>query len=303
MSTLANHQFEILPSEDAEDGVVFGIGARISVNGDDGFDPGEDAYESSDGVNGLSGTRAFGRDLPTAKTWTWNAHVNETSVSTARGALSLLARSWRNREVYTNSGAVTALRYRMAGENRRVFGRPRRFAAPPSNQILSGYVPVTMTFDLVDTLHYDDIEQNASIAYSSTSSGGGFVFPTSFPLASSPSTSSGTGQIEVGGDEITYPIIRFNGPWTNPSITNGTWTLAWNGGIPAGGWIEIDCRPWKQTVLNQSGGSAVEGLPRSTFLDDIYLEPGDRPGISLGGSAPSGGASVDIRWRNAYVSY
>lgn len=301
MTALNEFQFEILPDEDAADGFVFGIGAEVSVNAE-GFDPGENEWIIQDTVNSRRGVNAFGRDVLGGKTWVWESHVDRGEVDEALDTLQRFSAAWELEDLMKQPGAQTALRYQLAGRDRRIYGRPRRFAAPPSNRILSGYVPVTHDFKLVDARSYDDDESSALISYSSTIEAGGFTLPAVFPLVTSANVGTGTTQINVDGNAKTYPIIRFNGPWTNPAIITPDWELAWFGGLAADEWVEIDTRPWRLTVLNQSGASAVEGLSRRVFLEDVVLKPSSQPQITLDGISTSGTATASIRWRNAWTS-
>lgn len=302
MTILAEHQFEILPSEAASDGFVFGIGADVSVDADGGFDPGEAGWFTQTGENTRRGVRGFGRDVQSPKTWTWASHVDQLDVPSAVETLEAFADAWAPEEIVRTPGATTAVRYRLAGRDRRVFGRPRRFAAPPSNLILNGYVPVTHDFELVDAYSYDDVESNVQIPYVSSASGGGFILPALMPLTTQPSDGNGSAQVTVGGTARAYPIIRFQGPWTNPVFVTDDWTLRLTGEISGTGWVEVDTRPWKLTVLDQDGGSAVDMLDRQTWLEDCWFAPQSQPQISLSGVAASGGATATIRWRNTWKS-
>lgn len=302
MTALKDHQFEILPDTDAQDGLVFGIGARISVDGEGGFDPGETEWTTQDQQNTRRGVRGFGRDVRGPKTWLWQSHINEEDVETAVATLEDFASAWSPLDLALEPGKQTALRYRLAGRDRRVFGRPRRFAAPPSNRILNGYVPVTHDFALVDSHTYDDIESMVRIPYATGATGGGWSFPTTFPIVTQPSDGTGDEQLSVGGTARAYPVIRFLGPWTNPVIVADNWNLRWKGAIPANTWVEIDTRPWALTVLNQDGASRVGGLDRRTWLEDIWFAPKSKPQIHLSGSAASGDAACEIRWRNTWNS-
>lgn len=301
MTTLADHQFEILPTDSAADGFVFGIGAEISV-GAEGFDPGSQEWITQDQQNSRRGVTAFGRDVLVGKTWTWESHTDRDDVFEAVDTLDRFSAAWAPETLARDPGAVTAIRYRVAGRDRRVFGRPRRFAAPPTNLILSGYVPVTHDFQTVDAFTYDDVESSAEILYSSSAEGGGIVLPAVLPAASTPSEGNGGGQLTVGGRARAYPVIRFNGAWTNPVLDTGDWVLRWTGTIPEGGWVEIDCRPWALTVLDQSGASKVGGLDRQVWLEDCWFAPQSQPQISLGGIALTGSASATVKWRNTWTS-
>lgn len=301
MTELKNHQFEILPSAEALDGFVFGVGASVSVD-EEGFDPGESDWFVQDADNQRRGTRKFGRDIPSPKTWTWSSHVNRDTVHQAVDTLEAFEFAWSPESV-RDPDEILAVRYKVAERVRRVFGRPRRFAAPPSNLILNGYVPVTHDFALVDAYTYDDVEQSAAIKYTSGASGGGMTFPVTFPVTTMPSDGDGGAQITIGGNMRCYPIIRFTGPWTNPSLATEDWTLTWNGSIPEGGWVEIDLRPWKLTVLNHSGASVAEGIAFRSRLEDYWFAAQSQPQISLSGSGASGGAGATVRWRNTWKSF
>ena len=301
MTALNDYQFEILPTAEAYDGFVFGIGADVSLN-DGGFDPGENEWVTQDTQNTRRGVRAFGRDVLGAKTWVWESHTNRETASEAIQTLQDFSAAWQPDLLVRDPGAQTALRYRLAGRDRRVFGRPRRFAAPPTNQILGGFVDVTHDFALVDSYTYDDIESTTAIMYASSTSGGGFVLPAVMPIATIPSLGTGSDQVTVGGNARAYPIIRLNGPWTNPVVSTDDWELVWTGSIDIGGWVEIDCRPWALTVKNQSGASVAGGLNRRTWLEDCWFAPQSQPQISLSGIAPGGGAMANVRWRNTWTS-
>lgn len=301
MTLLAEKQFEILPTADAADGFVFGIGAEASID-NEGFDPGEAEWLTQDGQNTRRGVVGFGRDVRGAKTWTWDSHIDQEDVESAVDVLERFSAAWSPESLARTPGALTAIRYRLAGRDRRVFGRPRRFAAPPSNLIDNGYVPVTHDFQCVDSFTYDDVESQAQILYASSVGGGGFTFPAPMPLVTVPSLGNGSGQLSVGGSARAYPVIRFNGPWTNPVLKTDDWEVRWTGEIGPTGWVEIDTRPWALTVLDQSGASAVEGLARRTWLEDMWFAPQSQPQITLDGIAASGGASAWIRWRNTWTS-
>lgn len=301
MTVLEEHQFEILPSEEASSGFVFGIGGEVSVN-NGGFDPGEMDWQTQDTMNTRRGVTAFGRDVPGARTWAWESHANGQTVYEALDIMDRFADAWAPTLLVKEPGAQTCLRYTIGGRTRRIFGRPRRYNAPPTNEILNGYNDITHDFQTVDSYTYDDDESSIVIPYLSTSLGGGIVLPAVMPVIMEGSDGNGGGQISVSGKAPAYPVIRFNGPWVNPVMTTDDWTLAWTGSIANGDYIEIDARPWNLTVLNSQGASKVEGLDRRTWLEDIWFAPNSAPQITLGGVASSGSATATIRWRNTWKS-
>ncbi len=299
MTTLADHQFEILPSEGASAGYVFGIGADVTT---ETFDPGAAEWVTQDSQNSRRGVTGFGRDVLGSRTWLWESSTDMDDVEGALDVLDDFSAAWAPETLVIEPGVQTALRYKVGGRYRRVFGRPRNYAAPPSNLILNGYVPITHDFQLVDSHTYDDTESSVLLPYSSSVSGGGFILPSTLPLSSLPSDGNGGGSLTVGGKARAYPIIRLNGAWTNPVFVTDHWTLRWNGTIPSGGWLEIDTRPWKLTVLDHTGASQVEGLDRRTWLEDMWFAPGTTPQINLAGTAGAGDASALVRWRNTWTS-
>lgn len=301
MTTLSEKQFEILPDENSVDGFVFGIGANVSLD-DNGFTPGTAEWINQDSENSRRGTTAFGRDVLSGPSWAWESHVNRSTVKEATETLELFTSAWRP-EIVEQASKLVPIRYKLAGRLRRVYGRPRRFDAPPSNLIDSGYVPVTHDFKCVDAFTYDDVEQSATIALSVEGGDSGFILPTTLPIETLPSATSPTAQVAIGGTARAYPIIRFNGPWTNPGIVTDDWNLKLSTSLADGQWVEIDTRPWVLTILRNNGSSAAGALGRRTWLEDLYFKSGTIPNIHLTGLSDSGGATCTIRWRNVYNGY
>ena len=300
MALLNEHQFEILPAEDAAEGFVFGIGAQISINSE-GFDPASAEWMTQDVENSRRGNTNFGRDVLGSSIWVWAGHIDREDVPGAMETSNAFSAAWRPEALMRTPGAQTAIRYRIADRYRRIYGRPRRLDLPLTNRILGGYRDTTFDFKKVDAYTYDDSPTMVSIPFSvGGGSDGGFIFPVVMPYTTLPSSNSDEMQVSVGGAARTYPVVRFNGPWTNPSLETDNWKLELTGGISSGQWIEVDLRPWKQTILNQAGLSRADRLSsRRTWFEDMYLEPNTYPMLRLGGSSP-GGASCDITWRNAW---
>lgn len=299
MITLEDHQFEILPNELSTTGVGFGIGLDVSMD-DDGWDPGDTDWLTQDSLNQVRGTRIFGRDALQGPTHTFALHVDQTTPETAVEALETLRTAWMAKDIIETPGRMAVLRYKLAGRVRRFYGRPRRWAAPPSNRILGGYVPITSTFDTADPLYYDDDLSSTTINFVATSSGG-FTFPVTFPAATLPDGQR-EGSIHVGGKVPTYPVVRFNGPITNPYLLCGSlWRLQLNMTIASGQYVEIDTRPWKLSVLRQGLYSEAGKLARRTRLKDIVLKPGPQE-LSFGGTSAEGTATATVSWRGAYAS-
>lgn len=298
-TVLKDHQFELLPSEDADAGISFGIHLPVSCNAD-GFDSGTRSWLTQDQQDPYSGSVRTGRDVLSPAPWTWNLHVNRDSEENALASMQELATAWLGRSVTSTPNAVAVIRYRVGGRYRRVYGRPRRWSAPPDNRLLSGLVPVTASFDIIDPLYYEDAPESMSmgLAYESE---GGFVFPVVFPVITLPGGYS-PGEAFVGGSLETYPIIRFNGPVVNPQFFNNDWSLSLNATILDGQYIEVDTRPWKRTVLRSTGASVAGALGPRTRLRDIVLKPGHQS-FGFRGNSAEGNGSATIKWYPAHGSF
>lgn len=294
-TTLKEMQFELLPYADAEEGVAFGIGLPVAVDGD-GFQPGGYTWETQDSANPINGAYAFGRDHLLGPSWAWNGHVDREDTETAVESLAELATAWRGGAVTDSPGQLCAMRYRLAGRDRRVFGRPRRFEANPNNLIMAGFTAVATDFQCVDANTYDDIESTSKISMVSGSDGG-FIFPVVFPISSLP-VGENSNQIVVGGDVSTFPVVRFDGPLTNPILQTDHWTLSLTMSIAAGEYVEIDTRPWAQTIMLNGTSSAAGALGRRQWLSNMALEPG-RHDLTFRGS---GNGACEVRWRSAWSS-
>lgn len=299
MATALNEmQFELLPYAEAEQGTIFGIGCDVSVN-EDGFQPGGPEWYTEDSNNPINGAMQFGRDHLMATAWQWDLHVNRDQVANALDTLGKTATEWRAPLIRNEIGAFTSIRYQLAGRTRRVFGRPRRFEYSPSNAILNGYVPIQADFQCVDSYTYDDVEQAVMMPLEVLPSGG-LVLPTVFPTSSLPSGSRDS-TVLVDGDAETYPIIRFEGPITNPSVECADWALSLSMTLADGEYVEVDTRPWVQTALLNGDISVAGALGTRQWLSRMKLTPSQHD-FTYRGSAGGAGATCTVRWRSAWNS-
>jgi len=299
-TALKEFNFEILANATAASGVVFGIGQPISVD-QEGFDPGEDDWNDEDQENPRRGGRVFGRETLRAPTWTFDMFINRRNPTEALASLESIKSHWRSVYIRDTPGAVAAIRYRVGGRTRRVYGRPRRFAAPPTNRILNGYVPIVATFECVDGFTYDDVEQITTMRLSPPAVDKGFVFPRTFPVFVATPNAVNTTSVQVGGSVPAYPVITFNGPMLNPTLKHGSWTLSLTHNIPAGGSVTFDLRPWAMTIKDHQGRSVAGSLNRSQRLSDMKLYPGTNT-FTLSAYSTSSSPTCTVRWANTWNS-
>jgi hypothetical protein len=300
MTLTRDHTFEIFPYENTSAGAVkFGIGEDVSVNAE-GFRPGANEWQVQDQVSPTRGTTLFGRDQLLGPSWAWDGHINRQDIEGALESLAALRTAWiPPEEVIDTPGMMSVVRYRLVDRVRRIYGRPRRFDAPPTNTILNGHIPVTMDFKAVDAFTYDDLESAETLDFVPSSSGG-VIFPVTFPFTSLPSGDR-AGAIHVNGDRPAHPIIRFNGPITNPSLSAAGWTVSLDMTIADGSYVEIDTRPWKLTVLRNGVYSEAGKLGRRQWLKDIKLPVGNVE-LQYRGQAAEAAPTCIVKWRSTYSS-
>ena len=301
----SDYHFELLPEVDATDGAAFGIGLDVSMDAA-GFAPGATEWAVQDGVNSQNGATAFGRDRLLGPVWNWQTHINRSTAAEALTTLRAFKTAWHALHIRDTPGKVIPLRFQLEGERRRIYGRPRRFDAPPDNMILSGYVPVSIDFKCVDGFVYNDVMESVSVLLGAeiedpgVDTGGGFVFPFVFPYTPLASTLRQT-QMVVGGDAPAYPIIRFDGPVTNPGFVTDDWRIDLDYTIPAGQYVEIDTRPWVMTVLLNGTASIAGKIGARQRLDKIRFQPGRLEGRYIGSSASV--STCTLRWAPTWNSY
>lgn len=288
--TIGDYQFEL-------EGVPFGIGtSKITV---ENFDPGSGEWSIQDvDMQGRPAT-AFGRDILRGPTWAFELSTNLDTPEAALDAASELATVWRSLAAVSTPGRVLTLRYGLPGRLRRIYGRPRRWAATPTNRLIGGYLPISCDFKAADPLHYADSESSVVIGTTATSEGG-FVFPVTFPAVTLPATER-SGQVFGQGDEDTYPIIRIDGPIVSPWVRHNDWRIDLGLSLGVGDYVEVDTRPWALTVMKNGTSSVANKLGRRNKLGRMRIKPGAQE-ITFGGSSASGAATCTVRWRDAWNS-
>lgn len=298
MPTVLNEMnFELLlPGEDT--GIVFGIGQHVSID-DEGFDPGEDSWVAEDERNPRLGGTNFGRETLDGPLWGFQLHVDRESVDTARETLEDFKTAWRATQVRDNPNAVLTMRYRIGRHTRRVYGRPRRLAAPPSNRILNGFVPITTDFQCSTQYTYDDVEKSETLQIAA-STPSGFTFPITFPYSSTPARRESR-QLVVGGTEPARPVITFTGPLQNPVLEGPGWRLQMQVSILANESLTVDLRPWEMTVKMSDGRSVPDAVHRQTRLTDVMLPPG-RHQVFLSGASTTASGACTVRWADTWNS-
>ena len=217
--------------------------------------------------------------------------------------LGIFTTAWRAIHVRKTPGTVLPLRYKLAGRVRRIYGRPGNIEPGINNLILSGYADVTCDFQAATAYTYDDAMDSITLTVGEAdegAGGGGFTFPLTFPYGSQAPTEQASSMV-VGGDAPTHPIIRINGPVENPKVETDHWSIGLNYTIPAGQYVEIDTRPWANTILLNGEGSIAGALGRRQRLTDVVLHPGTLE-VRFIGLSGTGTATCTLTWASAHNS-
>jgi len=278
------------------DGVEFGIGNPVTV---ETFDTGTAEWRVQDQSHPVRNARVFGRDFLDGPVWTFNMSTDKEDPEGSLETLEQLATVWR-KGTELAPGEVMALSYGVGGRERRIYGRPREWAAPVSNLLLGGYVPITANFVTADPLHYSEESFSHTVDILAATTGG-FVFPAYFPLQIMSTGGTRQGFLTVGGNVPTYPVVRFNGPVVDPFVEAEGWRLGLNLNIGDNEYVIIDTQPWAMTVMRNKYTSVAGYLMPGTRLADARLRPGTQE-LIFGGMSPSGTAQCIVSWRSAWWS-
>ncbi|MFB6525257.1 hypothetical protein [Streptomyces sp. NPDC056399] len=266
------------------------------------IDAGDVPMPRQDGVR-------FGLDYRPGATLTFEIGVDAVDRASTRlgrhGAVldcvSLLAQAWDAEAVRSRFATPAVLSTTQGGRSRRFFGRPRKFAPAVSRLTRQGYTPVVASFVSVDGIAYDDVEQVARVDLNPAPHRG-LAGPLTTPLTMTGTASSrAPGEIVLGGNRPTWPVITIRGPISQPVVeVIGRWKLGLNLALGAGEYVVIDPRPWARTALRNGGASVAGAITRgSPLMPQMRLPPG-RLDIVLRGGDATGTAHMTVAWRNAF---
>lgn len=266
-----------------------------------GFDPGTDSVESSDLDNPVFDETYAGVDMFRAPTWTFNIAVLGGSAAEVLSLVDRVKRVWRNPAWAKRGGELVELRYTLAGRDRVVYGRPRRFACNPTRTATKGYAEITVDFQLMDPIIYDHRWQKVTLNMVPPTMRG-LKEPLTEPLSTG-GYSKRQGVIDtVGGTAPTPFLIDITagsgGPITNPHVSINNRQYAFDTQVREGRSLRIDSR--RGTALNHAS-NALSTMRRRERLKSVRL-PNGSVEISFGGVNPALDAHATFWWRPAYYS-
>jgi hypothetical protein len=300
---LAANQHELVPVDES-DGLLFGTLDTLYLTDEHPTIEDDDA-STNDVARVRTDGDALGTDYAGGSTASFTIHVltdGEADPHVAGGAaLSRHKSWWRDPQFRNRPEARAILRSHMVpGQVRRAYGRPRRWAEATSGTTKQGWSTLICEFYNPEGVWFDDQPSTLSMT-TIPSREGGLVTPLVTPLVTA-TNEVNSQQMIVGGEETTYPVIRFVGPLTNPIAKIGAQiTVAVNGTIAEGTTLVYDPRPWRRRVIREFDGASLAGmiLTTSTPLRDCGLRPGNYA-VSLTGVDLTGTGQLTVEWRNAY---
>lgn len=242
--------------------------------------------------------RAFGVDYRGGRTISFDLGLRGPTPTAAREEAQHLAQVWRADAVRSKPGAVAELRASYDGRERLIYGRPRRLATDFSDVAVNNFVAAQADFAAIDDLFYAPEEDSISFGIVPVL-GGGLVAPLSSPLSTT-LTSDRSQAFRVDTEMPVWPVVRIDGPVTNPVVNIGDVVLEVRLDLLYDEWVEIDTRPWARSAL-RNGTANVSGSVRGTRLSQASLTNGAHE-VGMRGLDPTGTATVRVSWRPAFSS-
>lgn len=118
--------------------------------------------------------------------------------------------------------------------------------------------------------------------------------------ASSGILTGSPGSLENQGTAESWPILRINGPGTNPTVTAHGDSLALLTTLTAGQYIDIDTRPGRRTVTKSDGSDLYSAV---SFLTSTWwgLLPGINSVSIAWGSGNTAASTLVVTWRDTWL--
>ena len=281
------------------DGYVFGLPSDEVMLLENGLDVGGYDIRSQDRERSSGDGVFFGRDFHTPPTWTFKLGVKAID-GDVMGALRRLGAVWRGDRFRGVPGAYTALSYRLGGQERVVYGRPRRFFADPDPTWQSDWKMVTADFRLMDSRSYGPL-RSLTLDLVSTASVGGLVFPAQFPWSFSPTEAVRSGAVVVDSTIGSPFVVKIAGPVSgtasNFRISSTGWSFKLDTYLAPAGNIVIDTATGVATR-----NSSVFGAASAVTDWRAELRPGPQE-VLFSADDPTASSTATIEWREAASTY
>jgi hypothetical protein len=299
-AVLQEYQYELVAGEHS---VVFGRNTSYTVAVADHTSVEESVADAV--VSGGDGIR-FGRDFINGRIITFDLNVLTPYTAGAPQSLSTLeefAARWRNDWIRTKAGEVCELRYRIGGRTRKVYGRPRKFAAT-TGRAHQGWIPATAEFQCIDDKYYDDVPISEVVPMSNAGTNGR-AYPREYPYTYGTHGETRPSVINVEGSVAAVPVIKIFGPIINPEVQQvGGWRIKFPGvTLLFDQSITIDPRHWVRAVYRENDTNMAGKMDAaSPTMSQMWLEPGEHQ-LVLKGIDPTARARLEVQAHFAHASY
>lgn len=282
--TLAEGQYQI-------GNFVFGARTMVKVTAEEAV-----SYTTNPGdyQNPLSDEMRFGRDFIAPGSLQMelgvidNYALDGSTIPGLKSGTELIEemmREWRADDYRLVWGFVKPLKYCKQGEERRIYGRPRRFAQGRRRPGVE-FIPCTVDYARSDTFSYSEEEFGVAVT----------------PSAPGTTTANIT---RSGGEAPTWVEIFIVGPITDPTIKIGSQVIEIDYALAAGKVIQINTYPWERRCVDSDGFNlSPKMIGVSPYLDQIKVPPNSITGVGLSGGGTSVGVTQAIfNWREAYHTF
>ncbi|MGN6037256.1 hypothetical protein ACP6NG_17950 [Brevibacterium casei] len=234
------------------------------------LDLGDSDFSTQTVADPLSGYNRFGRDVPTRSEATFTFYSNRTNQAEANESLRKVM-SWWASASKMKPGAYTKITMMLGGEERTIYGRPRKYNVATDKLSRRGVTKVVASFERQDSLFYASEDELELKLYEAPR--GGFRFPARFPVSTG--YVAGTRQGITLNEDATAPspfTARFYGPCRNPSLEVGGKKLQLNISIPYDKSVIVDTR--EQSVKWSTGANITGALSQSSRLSQMRVPVG-----------------------------
>lgn len=288
---LADGQFSL-------DGYVFGTARDEAVVLASGFEHGAGEVRDQDHPHPWADRVLFGRDLRTPGVMSFTIGCRRDG--DGRGVARELGRVWRGDRVRSVPGATQELAWCVAGAERVVYGRGRRYVVEQGELIDHDWVVVHADFQLASDAAYGTTEHVLTLGLVTTALGeAGVVLPAVLPWETRLSPQDRKGIVTVGTDTPAPFRVEVTGPVAGQASGVRVWSLGWSLGLDAplgpGDVLAVDTATGMCTL----NGGPAGALSRGTQLR-ARLQPGAQE-VTFAASDPTATVTAVIRWRDTYV--
>jgi hypothetical protein len=187
---------------------------------------------------------------------------------------------------------------------KRLYGRWRRVEALSMAQAVYGWIPLTLDFAAMDPRWHADDSQSLPLPLDISDDSEGFKAPVVAPITTGVSNpNERPGWVLNEGDVAAWPMVRIDGPVTNPRVwvvETGRY-LELQITLGAGEWIDIDTRPGARWVLRNGSGNAASAMTSGSRMDLFRIPPG-KSEIRWTASDYTNTCRLTLSWRDAYTA-